>query len=82
MKTIEKKYYVCDICGKPAQNPEKANACQEMHRDVSEGNVASHYRKGKAYPKSIVISFEDGSKAEYVYNYSTDANGKTVAFDA
>lgn len=82
MKTIEKKYYVCDICGKTAQNPEKANACQEMHRDVSEGNVASHYRKGKAYPKSIVISFEDGSKAEYVYNYSTDANGKTVAFDA
>ena len=82
MKTIEKKYYVCDICGKTAQNPEKANACQEMHRDVSEGNVAAHYRKGKAYPKSIVISFEDGAKAEYVYNYSTDANGKTVAFDA
>ena len=82
MKTIEKKYYVCDICGKTAQNPEKVNACQEMHRDVSEGNVASHYRKGKAYPKSIVISFEDGSEAEYVYNYSTDANGKTVAFDA
>lgn len=82
MKTIEKKYYVCDICGKTAQNPEKVNACQEMHRDVSDGTVAAHYRKGKAYPKSIVISFEDGSQVEYYYNCSTDANGKTVTFDA
>ena len=82
MQTIEKKYYVCEICGKTAQDAEKIRACQEMHRDVSDGTVEPHYRKGKTYPKSIVISFEDGSQVEYYYSYSTDANGKTVTVDA
>lgn len=82
MQTIEKKYYVCEICGKTAQDAEKIRACQEMHRNVSDGTVEPHYRKGKTYPKSIVISFEDGSQVEYYYNYSTDANGKTVTVDA
>lgn len=82
MKTLEKKYYVCEICGKTAQDPEKIQVCQGMHKDVSAGTVEPRYRKGKTYPKSILIAFEDGSAAEYVYNYSTDADGKNTAYDA
>lgn len=82
MKTIEKKYYVCEICGKTAQNPEKVRECQESHKDVSAADVTAAYRKGKVYPKSILFSFEDGSSAEYVYNYSADKSGKTSTNDA
>ena len=82
MKTVEKKYYVCDICGKVAQYPEKVQKCQEVHKDISVGTIEPDYRKGKIYPKSVLIVFDDGSKAEYVYNYSVDANGKITDFDA
>lgn len=82
MKTIEKKYYVCEICGKVAQSPEKAQKCQEGHKDISNGEVEPTYRKGKPYPKSILVLFEDGCKAEYVYNYSVDTAGKTCTYDA
>lgn len=82
MKTLEKKYYVCEICGKTAQDPEKIQACQGIHKDVSTGTVEPRYRKGKTYPQKILIAFEDGNAAEYVYNYSTDADGKIRYGDA
>ncbi len=82
MQTSEKKYYVCEICGKTAQDAEKIRACQEMHRDVSDGTLEAHYRKGKTYPESIVIWFDDGSQVEYYYSHSADANGELVTDDA
>ena len=67
--------------------PEKIREAKKMwirdrHKDVSAGTVEPRYRKGKTYPQKILIAFEDGNAAEYVYNYSTDADGKIRYGDA
>lgn len=82
MKTIEKKYYVCEICGKTGQDEEKILACQESHKDLNPAVVECTYAKGKVLPKTATFVFPDGSKAEYFYNFSTDTNGKPSKYEA
>ena len=77
MKTVEKKYYVCEICGKSSTNEEKIKECQEKHRIITdECEVATNYPKGKPVPSDIVISFPDGAKASYYLIYFDDKEVK------
>ena len=77
MRTVEKKYYVCEICGKSSTNEEKIKGCQEKHRTVTdECEVAVNYKKSQEVPNDIVITFPDGAKAGYYLNYFDDEEVK------
>ena len=63
MKTIDKKYYVCEICGKTSQNEEKIRGCQESHQKLDgDCKIAPEYRKGIKYPSNLTITYPDGAK--------------------
>ena len=66
MKTIEKKYYVCEICGKTAQDPEKIRDCQREHHLVDDMcTIAHRFTKGGRFPRQLTITFPDGAVAVY-----------------
>lgn len=66
MKTIEKKYYMCDVCGRVSQNREKIDECQELHRIISDDvSVLAKYEKGQEYPDGITLTWPDGATAKY-----------------
>ena len=66
MKTIEKKYYVCEICGKTSQEKAKIEKCQDRHLKINDDCViTTTYDNGKEYPKSLNITFADGSIVRY-----------------
>ena len=69
MKTIEKKYFVCEICGKTSQNETAIRKCQRLHRDISaDTEIVQHYKKGAAHPDYIQVTYDDGETAEYYFN--------------
>ncbi len=75
MKTIEKRYFVCEICGKASQNEDKIRECQESHLIISDDcEIETIYPKGKVFPEEIKVKFPDGALAGYVLNYSQKGN--------
>jgi len=63
MKTIDKKYYVCEICGKTSQSEEKIRGCQESHQKIDDDcKIETEYRKGSKYPGELIIIYPDGAK--------------------
>lgn len=66
MKTIEKKYYVCEICGKTSQDAEKIKKCQETHRSINNDvTILCDYGKGCECPGSIYLTWPDGMTVTY-----------------
>lgn len=66
MKTVEKRYYVCEICGKTSQDPEKIQACQREHHMVDDQCTVEHrFSKGGRYPQELNITFPDGGVAVF-----------------
>lgn len=64
MKTIEKKYYVCETCGRTSLDEEKIQACQGGHRLIDDTCEIEHsFSKGGRYPKSLFVRWPDGATA-------------------
>ena len=69
MKTITKKYFICDICGKVSQAEEKIKKCQSLHRIINdECKIELLYNKGKEFPRLIYVTWPDGETKSYFYN--------------
>lgn len=66
MKTINKTYFVCEVCGKTSQSEEKVRACQEGHHKTDDAcTITPVYRNGVATPVSLEIAFADGETVTY-----------------
>ena len=69
MKTVSKKYYICEICGKSSQVEERIAECQQSHLFINDSCEIEHrFEKGKKSPKFLTVTFPDGS----VVGYSRD----------
>ena len=69
MKTIEKKYYVCQYCGRSSQSEQKISECERSHRLLT-GDCTWQPRYGRSSstfgcPQIITITFPDGTTADY-----------------
>ncbi len=70
MKTIEKKFYVCEICGKSSQDQKKIEDCQRAHSVIGQGSsVTPSYFKGSPFPYAIDVAFSNGSMAVYKFSH-------------
>lgn len=66
MKTIERKYYVCEICGKTSRDAEKIEACQKSHMTIgNDALLECNYNKGSAYPDTIKFTLSDKVELSY-----------------
>lgn len=75
MKTIEKKYYVCEICGKISRSEEKIRECTEKHLTITDDcTLECSYKKGAIFPEEIKVNFPNGVVAAYYFNYVDDRN--------
>jgi len=59
----ETKFF-CEKCNSHYDNPREATDCESSHLDIveTEGIV---YKKGRCYPKAIVVTFSDGIQGTY-----------------
>lgn len=74
MKTVEKKYFVCEICGRTSLNEQKIADCQANHRRVTDDcQVESIFNKGAIFPREINITWPDGALADYILNFTEKA---------
>ena len=74
MKTIEKKYYVCQHCGKSSTREDVIKNCEEKHRLITEDcMVDADFSKGKEFPGTLEITFPDGVQAVYSFEFCRDA---------
>ncbi len=79
MKTVNKTYYICSICGKTSQQEDKITECQDKHRFVGDDCQVEHsFDKGRPFPKSPLVTFEDGSQASYQQAWVREARPKPV----
>ncbi|WP_434310183.1 hypothetical protein [Hominifimenecus sp. rT4P-3] len=63
MKTIQKNYYVCEICGRTSQNQDKIKECQVSHRRITdECEIEQVYDRGKVEPRLLKITCPDGAE--------------------
>jgi len=77
MKTVEKRYFVCETCGRTSLNEEKILACQASHRHIIEGcQIQVLFNKGGIFPHEINISWADGAVANYILNFTEKAPEK------
>lgn len=77
MRTVEKKYYVCELCGKVSTNEEKIKFCQDTHCIINEEcDMEVNYKKGQKPPNDMVIKFPDGTKAGYILSFYDDEEVK------
>lgn len=65
MKTLNKTFYVCEICGRTSQDGEKIAECQAAHKDVESAEVEPVFSKGAAFPRALKIMFAGGATAIY-----------------
>lgn len=66
MKTIEKKYYVCEICGRTSLDEAKIKECQSRHRQIDDACIIEHsFSRGSRYPKSLTVRWPDGATAVF-----------------
>lgn len=66
MKTIEKKYYVCEICGRTSMDETKIQECQSRHRCIDDTcEIEYDFTRGGSYPKAITVRWPDGASAVY-----------------
>lgn len=77
MKTIEKKYYVCEICGKSSSDERKVCACQNKHAVFDEEtNIEPFYSKGIPFPGILRIKFSNGLEIQYKWTNIISEGGK------
>lgn len=66
MKTVEKRYFVCETCGRTSQDEAKIAQCQKSHYLITDDCLIEHmFNKGSPFPKEIKITFPDGAWAFY-----------------
>lgn len=77
MKTVEKKYFVCETCGRTSQDEAKIAECQKSHYLITDNClIEPAFNKGKPFPKEIKITFPDGAYAQYALDFKHDAPEK------
>lgn len=74
MKTIEKKYFVCQVCGKSSTKEKVIMDCEKKHRVITDDCIAEAvFSRGQEYPGLLNITFPDGSQATYSYEFHKEA---------
>lgn len=65
---IEKKKYVCEICGTEYADVNKCEKCEQGHK-IPKKIISSSYKeiidRPDGYPTRIVVEFKDGSQKYY-----------------
>jgi hypothetical protein len=70
MKIVEKKIYVCEMCGRTSSSEEKIKECQASHQVIGDDvQMEYFYGKGKRVPKSVKFIFSDGTVALYEISF-------------
>lgn len=69
MKTVNKQYYICEVCGKSSLDAGKIEECQSSHvRITDECVVEEIFSKGKQLPRTIRITYPDGTEGVFFNN--------------
>ncbi len=66
MKTVNKQYFICEVCGKTSSDKTKIEECQASHIRITEDcEVEETYSKGKRLPRHIRITYPDGTVGSF-----------------
>lgn len=77
MKTVEKKYFVCETCGRTSQDESKIQECQANHHIITDDCLIEHtFNKGGPFPKELRVTFPDGAYARYTISSANRASEK------
>lgn len=63
------KQYQCEICNTVYNSENECQKCETAHNRIKQCIQANYnaYKNNGAYPKNIIIEFENGIKAKYDY---------------